>query len=175
VKLGVNYYIAGRYASLAGLSPSAGSLLHHAVEMFLKGRLLKTDVVSIDDLKKMPYRHDLKALWQAFKDDVGRDPALDRFDGDIGGLNEFDTIRYPDRILKEGMRCFIGVAPFEPLDQPRPEPLFVLCLDQIDDLVREVFTRASYNPAAFFGGLNSDAWMYLTMHNKWIAADTEWR
>ena len=36
---GTQYYVAGRYAVIVGLIPVAGNLLHHAVEMFLKGGL----------------------------------------------------------------------------------------------------------------------------------------
>ena len=35
------YYVVGRFAAFAGLIPITGNLLHHAVEMFLKGGLSK--------------------------------------------------------------------------------------------------------------------------------------
>ena len=38
--LGTQYYIAGRQAAMARLIPVYGNLLHHAVEMFLKGALV---------------------------------------------------------------------------------------------------------------------------------------
>jgi hypothetical protein len=36
------YYVSARYDVFAGLNPVAGNLLHHAVEMCLKGALSKT-------------------------------------------------------------------------------------------------------------------------------------
>jgi len=36
---GMQYYTIGRYSVLAGVNPVAGNLLHHAIEMFLKGAL----------------------------------------------------------------------------------------------------------------------------------------
>src|SRR6202043_1798471 len=35
----MQYYTIGRYSVLAGVNPVAGNLLHHAIEMFLKGAL----------------------------------------------------------------------------------------------------------------------------------------
>jgi hypothetical protein len=37
----IQYYAAGRFAFHSGLTPVAGNLLHHAVEMCLKGALSK--------------------------------------------------------------------------------------------------------------------------------------
>ena len=42
------YYVSGRYAVFAGLTPVVGNLLHHAVEMYLKGALSKT--MTLDQL-----------------------------------------------------------------------------------------------------------------------------
>ena len=41
ISAGMHYYVAGRYAVFAGLNPTAANLLHHAVEMALKGALAK--------------------------------------------------------------------------------------------------------------------------------------
>ena len=41
-RLGAHYYIAGRFAFFSAFIPVAGNLLHHAVEMFLKGALIRT-------------------------------------------------------------------------------------------------------------------------------------
>jgi hypothetical protein len=62
-RLGLHYYIAGRFATLAGLFPMAGNLLHHAVEMFLKGALVR--LVGLKPLRKVG--HDLNGLWDMFK------------------------------------------------------------------------------------------------------------
>ena len=50
IRSAIDYYAVGRYAVFAGLNPTAGNLLHHAVEMCLKGALAKKGK-STDDLK----------------------------------------------------------------------------------------------------------------------------
>ena len=40
--LATQYYIAGRLAARAAQAPVYGNLLHHAVEMYLKGALVGT-------------------------------------------------------------------------------------------------------------------------------------
>ena len=56
IRSAIDYYAVGRYAVFAGLNPTAGNLLHHAVETCLKGALAKKGN-STDDLKKL--RHGL--------------------------------------------------------------------------------------------------------------------
>lgn len=64
---GCQYYVAGRHAVAAGLNPTAGNLLHHAIECMLKRAMVKTK--PLPELKKIS--HDLSRLWQGFKSDVG--------------------------------------------------------------------------------------------------------
>ena len=58
--LGLDYYIAGRAAAMAGLAPVAGNLLHHAVEMLVKADLSKT--IPLVELKARRFGHGLPAL-----------------------------------------------------------------------------------------------------------------
>ena len=83
-----DYYIAGRFAAFARLNPVVGNLLHHAVEMYLKGALAKTK--SLTDLKS--FLHNLPKLWEAFKQQAN-DAALTRFDTTIADLHQFEDIR----------------------------------------------------------------------------------
>jgi hypothetical protein len=53
IATGTQYYVAGRYAVIAGLMPVAGNLLHHAIEMCLKGALSKKAGKSLQQLKKL--------------------------------------------------------------------------------------------------------------------------
>jgi hypothetical protein len=69
-KMAGQYYVVGRFAAFAGLIPITGNLLHHAVEMFLKGGLSKNGV-SLVDLKKMG--HNLPTGSEA---DIARYSAL---------------------------------------------------------------------------------------------------
>src|SRR5262249_49773858 len=54
--MGLQYYVAGRFGAVHRLTPVTGNLLHHAVEMVLKGKLAHHH--SLSDLKKK-FGHDL--------------------------------------------------------------------------------------------------------------------
>jgi hypothetical protein len=140
------YYVAARYAAFAGFIPVTGNLLHHAVEMYLKGGLSKQGV-SLDDLKKL--RHNLPNIWTKFKATFD-DPALTKFDDAIGSLQRFEDIRYPDLIVEKGMQAVINITKQPPLSSlSGPEPAYELCVNDIDELAGQVFTTASAHPAAF--------------------------
>jgi hypothetical protein len=62
--LGIQYYVAGRQAALAGLMPITGNLFHHSVEMLLKGQLAKR--LPLKTIKDS-YNHNLKKAWADFK------------------------------------------------------------------------------------------------------------
>jgi hypothetical protein len=140
------YYVVGRFAAFAGFIPITGNLLHHAVEMFLKGGLSKNGL-SLVDLKKMS--HNLPNIWTKFKTTFN-DPALDQFDDAICSLHRFEDIRYPDLIVAKGMIATINITRQPPLlNSSRPEPKYELCVQDIDALVGQLFATASANPAAF--------------------------
>jgi hypothetical protein len=82
------YYVTGRFALLAGQSPIARNLLHHAIEMYLKGGLTKT--MGLQDLKKLG--HSLPNVWSAFKARFPN-PGLDSFDALVLSLNAFEELR----------------------------------------------------------------------------------
>jgi len=86
--LGSQYYVAGRYAAFAALNPIVGNLLHHAVEMLIKGALSKSN--SLDDLRRIG--HKLPNLWDAFKQRAN-DVSLARFDAVIDRLDSFEEVR----------------------------------------------------------------------------------
>jgi hypothetical protein len=88
----IQYYVAGRYAFFAGLNYVAANLLHHAVEMCLKGALSRRG-------KSLP---ELEKLQHNFKVDAD-DASLDSFDGEVSALHAYEKLRYPDTLLKEGM------------------------------------------------------------------------
>ncbi len=140
------YYVAGRYAAFAGFIPITGNLLHHAVEMFLKGGLSKKGV-SLADLKKLG--HNLPNIWKKFKATFN-DSVLDQFDGAISSLHRFEDIRYPDLILEKGMLATINITRQTALLHPSgPVPTYELCLQDVDELVGQLFITASANPTAF--------------------------
>lgn len=149
--LALQYYVAGRFAVYAGLNPVAGNLLHHAIELALKGALART--VSSDDLKAK-YMHSLNPLWRDFKLTVTDSTLLDRFDRAVSELDQFETIRYPDHVEQHGM--FVTIAPIRP-DQdvktrtklPSPVPRYRLYLPEVDALLDAIFAGAGINLAFF--------------------------
>jgi hypothetical protein len=144
-----DYYIAGRFAAFAGLNPVVGNLLHHAIEMYLKGALAKTK--SLRELDK-GFKHDLPKLWEAFKDQTN-DAALKRFDATIAELHRFEDIRYPDSILAKGMAAIVEITRSNiPGAYKGPAvPEYRVCVEDIDELVEAVFFAASFSPRFFFG------------------------
>src|SRR5256885_2139178 len=84
-RLGVHYYAAGRFAALNHLIPVAGNLLHHAIEMFLKGAL--GPVIGLEALRNT--RHDLNRIWTTFKENFPIDgPAV--LDKGVAELHRFE-------------------------------------------------------------------------------------
>jgi hypothetical protein len=149
------YYISGRYAVLANLVLIAGNLMHHAVEMYLKGALSK--IFTPEELKKK-FGHNLPKLWHAFKKQV-KDPRLDPFDTLIMSLDKFEEIRYPDAILEKVKQ--VGSEPGAPpgwqasisighrvQDAPTGQPSrtgshYELYVGEIDNLVVRIFATMS--------------------------------
>jgi hypothetical protein len=163
------YYVAGRYAVFAGLTPIAGNLLHHAVEMAMKGHLART--VSPSDLKD--HKHSLSTLWRTFKENL---PTADlkRYDTVIARLDQLETIRYPEHIAKHGMLVMQDAAKVQSRKKaklPQTIPHYDLRLQDVDALLDAIFASSSVNPKFFVAGLNSAAKKYLAENNATNLAD----
>jgi hypothetical protein len=141
ISAGMHYYVAGRYAVFAGLNPTAANLLHHAIEMALKGALAKKSV-DLRALKRL--NNDLPRIWREFKAQYGIDGST--FDGVIDELQKFETIRYPDVIVKQGLTSEIGRGKPSP---PSGHAMFALWLGEIDELMDKVFTVGSISHKAY--------------------------
>ncbi len=144
--LATQYYVAARLAAQAGLAPVHGNLFHHAVEMYLKAALIGT--IPVAQMNKKPYSHDLTALWDRFKTKEA-DPGLVRFDSTILALHQFESIRYPDEIVKKGMLVSVAWQPHHAVTaggSAKQPPKYEVIIAEIDDLVIEVLQRASVNP-----------------------------
>ena len=141
------YYVAGRYAAFAAFIPVTGNLLHHAVEMFLKGGLSKKGV-SLDNLKR--FGHNLPNIWAKFKTKFD-EPILDHSDDAITALHRFEDIRYPDAIVAKGIQAAINITRQGalPLDSSRTEPTYELCVQDIDELVGQIFVTVSAKSRRF--------------------------
>ena len=61
-RIALEYYVSGRAARLCWSNLITGTLLHHAVEMLLKGQISKTN--PLEDLKDpKKFGHKLPKLW----------------------------------------------------------------------------------------------------------------
>jgi hypothetical protein len=99
VQRALQYYTAGRFATLSRQFPVCGNLLHHAVELAIKGALCRNH--SREQICLM--KHNLRKIWRSFKS-VHQDARLVEFDAAVSGLNKFERIRYPDDVIKSGMQ-----------------------------------------------------------------------
>ena len=151
IRYGLQYFVAGRYAVAAGLTPVSANLLHHAVEMLLKGCLSYND--SADEIRhygrRESYGHGLMTLWAEFKR-RNVDLELAAYNVIVAELHKFEHIRYPERLVSEGGTISIGWAEVDqPLGDRTGAPnVYVLMLPQIDRLVALLFRRSNMNPDA---------------------------
>ena len=162
-RTGAQYYVVGRFSAFASFLPITGNLFHHAVELFIKGYFAPTTTPN----ERKAWGHNLKSIWSRFKGQVA-DPTLARFDATIAELHKFEDIRYPERLVKQGMIAGISyVKPTGPITVPgRTEPTYEIVLEEVDELVRVMFEKSSRSPIAFMGDLGTDASTYLERQNK---------
>lgn len=160
--LGLDYYIAGRFATFAGLFPMAGNLLHHAMEMFLKGALVR--VVGLEPLRDAG--HDLDRLWGMFKTHMPCAEAAS-FDQPIAEMHRFEHLRYPDTAIREGMEATLAIFRSDRIETSGTVkmPRYSLVLEDFDALAKLMFERAGVNPQFHLQRLQLDAKDFLARHN----------
>jgi hypothetical protein len=149
MRIGCQYYAAARFAMHAQCMPVCGNLFHHAVEMILKGGLAQKR--NLSDLKDMG--HNLKELWRDYKADFP-DPALERHDKTISGLDKFEAIRYPDANLKQIAVTAEWSGPAGKVTAyggSKTPKQYALVVSDIDDLIADAFKISSWNPGVFMG------------------------
>ncbi|RPH80183.1 MAG: hypothetical protein EHM80_05940 [Nitrospiraceae bacterium] len=132
----IQYYIAGRSATFASSMPVAGNLFHHAVEMLLKFLLIKSSYS--DDQLKNKFGHDLNKLWIAVKSTL-KDPALDKLDELISGLNDFEDLRYPGKGYMVSISVYKCKLP-EVANKYAGAKQYQTCLEDIDEFVSKILT-----------------------------------
>ncbi len=145
-KLGAQYYVAGRAAFFATCLPVAGNLLHHAVEMLIKGDLIQS--LRRSELKRP--QHNLKRLWKSYKS-RHKEIDLSGLDPLIRELEKFERIRYPDSMTDKGMTLLFSVVAPNPLTSFSSSggvetPRYGLSLNEIDALVKTICEVNSLNP-----------------------------
>lgn len=164
--LGFQYYTAGRLAFLTQLTPITGNLFHHAIEMQIKARLSQTH--TLEELSRKPFGHRLFSLWDAFKAEFS-DEELDEFDSVISLLDEFEELRYPDSILKNGASVMLQIT--APVTAHLSNlgsvavPEYTLVLNDIDRLFARILQVSSRNPLFFISPLNEFGCSALSQDN----------
>ena len=122
--------------------------------MYLKGHLWLTvpRAVLKDDLG-----HNLPRIWERFKATIG-DSRLPAFDRTIQDVHSFEALRYPETIIETGMRFHFEIARAA-LDRSLADdqglgnvPLYVLALEEVDQLVHRIFDVSNLNPKVFLRG-----------------------
>jgi hypothetical protein len=162
-RLGVGYYVVGRFAAFSQLFPVAGNLLHHAIEMFLKGALVRS--VGLGALKGI--KHDLKKLWSEFKKHHTSTES-DSFDEAIGELHRFGRLRYPDVVIGEGMELTFDVFRehrVETSSPGKPLPRYSLVLEDVDALVKFISQNQRVNPRFHLQRIPAEAVDFLYRQN----------
>jgi hypothetical protein len=165
-RYGCQYYVAARYGVFASLIPVAGNLHHHAIEMLLKGALSKS--MSLKEMKDK-LGHKLQRSWEAFKTQAG-DASLNRFDRAIQELDKFEDVRYPDKLIELGASMMFDITKAGAAQSSVTgvsQPQYRFCLEEIDELVGEIFKVASRNPEAYLKSMmvRKDAQDYLQRDN----------
>ena len=169
-RLGTSYYVSGRFAHYADAVPVAGNLLHHAIEMFLKGCLVRAGVTEEERFK---LKHKLVRLWREFRNHAP-DPPLDTFNDAIADLDRFEELRYPEVAAREhaksgkkgGVLIGVGPGPHAPAIRAdgKKVALYSADTDKIDALVIALFKAGSCNPRAFLP-LGQIGENFLALHN----------
>jgi hypothetical protein len=150
VRYGLQYYVAGRFAATHRLTPVLANLLHHAVELLLKACLSNDDAIETIKKYRQRYSHDILKLWDAFRSRK-LDPGLVEFDEIIAALNDFEEIRYPERLIENGANMGIDLFVEEPkrINGQEPGRSYYLSLPPIDRLMGLLFEASNANPEVF--------------------------
>lgn len=146
---GFSYYVCGRFAMVNFLFPVAAINLHHAIEMFLKGYLIRRHGFDDDTLRKR-FGHHLDALWVEFRTRQ-QEPIYERFTQTIAELNKFEELRYPPpEPTGTGHRQAQAYYPTRPTKPHDPRIQHHLVRDEIDYLVIVLYQLSGMPPQ---GGL----------------------
>jgi hypothetical protein len=168
-KTALEYYVNGRASAFCGCLFTTGNLLHHAVEMMLKGELSRT--VSLEDLKdNKKFGHWLPKCWTAFKNLFPAED-LSEFDPMIPELDKFETIRYPDNLLAKGASIGFGFSRGRVINTTtiaHPVPEYQMGIGDVDAFFARAIQLCHMNPKAYFGFLTEQGREMLTKYNDYV-------
>src|SRR6266478_10258443 len=156
-----HFYITARFATINSLTPVAGYLAHHAIEMFVKAALVEATT----EEERILVSKDLPRIWQQYKQ-LTANPALDTFDRTINDLDRFENARNPDRLGRYGMILEVGFGRDTSPTQPT-ELRYQMALEELDELVKLIFQTSGINLQCFTNSLTkADTLRYLKEHNQ---------
>jgi hypothetical protein len=137
LSVAVQYYVAGRSAVFAASAPVAGNLFHHAIEMYLKYRLIEKGYTQEQLWRR--FGHRLKKLWKRYKK-ISQNSTLAKFDSVISSLDQVEELRYPGDSFgffidfRKGSVSSLGQSKTHPVKQYR------INLEEMDELMTALFT-----------------------------------
>jgi hypothetical protein len=170
IRYGLEYYVLGRFATAHGFISVNANVLHHGVELLLKACLAKDDPIEKIRLygnRKGGYYHDIVQLWQEFKLRQNVPPPVE-FDAIVEGLHEFERIRYPEFLIRDGGMIRIDIFDVEnpPTENSgMPEKQYALKLPEIDRLMGLLLAASGANESFFVSRITNDkqAMIYYDM------------
>ena len=149
INLGFQYYMLGRCGVAAWANPVAGNQFHHATEMLLKGGL----VAHTTEDERIKLGHKLPRIWKKFKSHYDPSNQLARFDALVRSLHKYEDIRYPEKIVQQGMASSFqfgsGPPPKASGKGFRDVPTFHLAVGEVDAMVKAICVACSVNPKFF--------------------------
>ena len=148
LQLGCQYYAIARYcAPNVFTQPVCGTIFHHAVEMLIKGYLVKS--YTLADLKQVG--HNLSNLWSMLQLTIN-DTNLSRYNNIMTDLDRIEALRYPDTMVDEGfiIKVSLGVVAPTQISEIDNLPHYSLIISELDDIVLTILTACKVNPKAGF-------------------------
>jgi hypothetical protein len=164
-QLGFEYYLSARFCLLSRLHHIAGNVFHSAIEMFLKGELVR--VIELEKLKKIG--HDLKKLWRHFVINNRTDIDLQSDTASIEQIDLFERIRYPDNLISEGMELQVTIHPGDHIESDGviQLPTYRLSLALMDRLIIRIIDASTLNPPFFLSMIPEESTVFLRRNNEY--------
>jgi len=164
---GLQYLVAGRFSVASGFSQTSANLLHHAIELLLKGCLVEH--VGLKNLPRGRDGHNLNALWSKFREHFS-DESLERFTPVINDLDKFEHIRYPENLVAGGGLFGVGFPSGARHKQLTGEksPEYQISVEDVDELVQTLFKLSNINTKICSSLFEQEhAHKYYTFRNKY--------
>lgn len=122
-------------------------MFHHAVEMLLKGYLVKN--YSPNKLKNIG--HNLIKLWDNYKS-LSNNKDLSQLDETIFNLDKVELLRYPDKIVDEGFMIHVKLGKPMPVTTTNVNnpPEYFVNIDDIDKIINLILIDCKVAPKNIF-------------------------